>query len=246
MYVTASDTVNINVEFKGSTDELVVPDTGTFSYTVIRLDGTVVLAETTPTLGANDTDTTITLTAPTTNKITTNDSETIVLKYEYDVSGTTKIFREYISLVAERKYIITEDSVRNALGATNLILPDEMIDLHASYVSLKNGTDIGTVDLDNALLSGGYNAQLANNAILYLTAYECLTKLDITLIKTHTEDNITVTHFEADMMALRSKIAGRYYKAVSALNSELDSDLRTVSDLFIVSNPDPDVITGET
>lgn len=244
MYITASDTVNIPVEFKGSQGELVVPDAGTFSYTVLRLDGTVVLATQNPSLGANDTEAVITLNSPTTDMVTANDSETLLVKYQYDVSSKTKTERIYLEVTPERKYIITEEDVRNTLGATDITLPDEFIDLHLTYITLKNSSDLGDVDLDTVLLGGGYNAQLANNAIKYASACAGLDKLALTNIKTHTEDNISVTHFEADIKEIKSNLAGKYYEAVASLNPQLDVQLKLVSDLFVVFNPDPDVITG--
>lgn len=241
MYITVSDTTNIPVEFKGSQGQLVVPDTGTFTYGVKQLDGTALLASQTPTLGANDTETVITLASP-----TTDTEGYAVLKYQYDVSGTTYTKRISLQIIEERKYIITVEDVRNSLGATELILPDEMIDLHSVYMKLKNSEDLGTVVLDDQLIGGGYNAQLANQALRYSAACEALDVLEITLIKTHTEDNISVTHFETDVKALKSKMRGKYYTAVIGLNPALGQELTTVSDLFIVANPDPDVITGES
>jgi len=241
MYITVSDTANIPVEFKGSQGQLVVPDTGTFTYGVTQLDGTVTLATQTPTLGAADTETVITLATP-----TTGTEGTFVLKYQYDVSSTTYTNRITIMVVAAPKYIITENDVRNSVGATDLVLPDEMIDLHQTYLTVKNSTDLGTTDLDAALVGGGYTAQLANQAIRYAAACSALEIMSLTLIKTHTEDNISVTHFEADMNALKDKMRGKYYEAVGALNPALDAELRSVTALFLVVNPDPDVFTGES
>lgn len=241
MYITASDTTNIPVEFKGSQGQLVVPDAGTFSYGASRLDGTVVVATTSPTLGASDTETVITLASP-----TTDTTGTFVVKYQYDVSSVTYTNRITIMVVDSPLYIITPSDIRNSLGATDLILTDEMIDLRATYAAIKNGTDIGDVDFDAQLIGGGYTAQLANQAIRYSAACEAIDVMAVTLIKTHTEDNISVTHFEADMKALKARMKGKYYAAISGLNPALDAALKSVSDLFIVANPDPDVITGET
>lgn len=244
MYVIASDTISIPVEFKASGGQLVVPDADSFNYTVIRLDGTVVLASVTPSLSETATEAIVTLSSPTTNMVTANDSESLIFKYSYDFEGLTFTNRLYLTLRPEPKYVVSAEKVRNTIGATELTLPDDMIDLHSAYVELKNSSDLGEANLDTLLLGGGYLAEQANRAILYLAALESLDRLALTLIKTHTEDNISVTHFETDLAALKSKMKGEYYTAVSKLNATLETELLTVSDLFVVATPTPDPTTG--
>lgn len=244
MYVTASDTVNVPVEFENSQGQLAVPDAGSFTYTVFRLDGSVVQAQLAPTLGATATEYSITLTSPTTTKVSLEDSETLLLRIKYAHGGVTKTQRVYLTLIDEPRYIITDEDVRNALGATDLILTDDMIDLHQTYVAVKNSSYVGTIDFDAVLIGGGYNAQLANDALKYAAAASAITKLRITLIKTHTEDNISVTHFETNLDALGAEMAAKYVAAMSELNPQLRIALTQVSDLFVVSTPAPDLITG--
>lgn len=241
MYITASDTINTLVEFKGPSGQLVVPDAGTFSYSIYDLAGNVLLATTTPTLGTTATETVITLGSP-----TTDTEGTFTVKYQYDVDSTTYIERRRFTVIADPKYIVTLDDVRNSLGASEAVLPDGMINLYETYSGIKNGSDVGDIDFDAALIGGGYSAQLANQAIKYKAACEALSIMSITLIKTHTEDNISLTHFEADLGALKGQLSAKYYAAIGELNPALSAQLLSVSDLFIVATPDPDPVTGET
>jgi len=178
--------------------------------------------------------------------VTSGDQEHVRVKYQFGINGTTIYRTLTLTIVPEPKFIITETDVRNVFGATELLLPDGTIDLLSEYLHLKNSTDLGDIDLDAALIGGGYNAQLANDALKYSAACTALDVMAVTLVKTHTEDNISITHFEADLKALKARLKGKYYDAVTGLNPALGTSLQTVSDLFIVVTPDPDVITGET
>ena len=244
MYVTASETVSLLVEFKAPSGELVIPDTGTFTYTVVELDGTVVLAPQTPTLGASDTTTTVVLSSPTTDKSGSEDFETIRLKYSYDVSGVTLSQTRTIFLVIEPKYVVLSEDIRNLLGASQLTIDDGMISLFDSYITLKNDTRLGTKVLDDELLAGGYRARTANNLIKYHAACETISKLELTQVKTHTEDNISVTHFEADLGRLKFKFKARFEEALGILNPEALSDINASGEGFFSAVTPTDPVTG--
>jgi len=244
MYVTASETASILVEFKAPTGELVIPDAGTFTYRVIRLDGTQVLAPTTPTLGVNDTTATVVIASPTTDKSSSEDFETIRLKYSYTVNGVTITGTREFFLVDEPKYIIKAQDIRNLLGSTDLTLDDNLISLFDSYIELKNSDLLGDKDLDVELLAGGYRARTANNLIKFHTACEAIDKLALTLIKTHTEDNISVTHFEVDLDRLKGKFMAKFEEALGILNPAALNTINAAGEGFFVVATPTDPVTG--
>jgi len=244
MYVTASESASILVEFKAPTGELVIPDAGTFTYKVIQLDGTVVLPTVTPTLGLNDTTATVVIASPTTDKSGLEDFETIRLKYSYVVNGVTITGTREFFLVDEPKYIVKPEDIRNLIGSTDLTLDDNLISLFDSYIELKNSDLLGTKLLDTELLAGGYRARTANNLIKFHAACEAIDKLALTLIKTHTEDNISVTHFEVDLDRLKAKFAARFEEAVGILNPAAITAINGSGEGFFVVATPVDPVTG--
>lgn len=244
MYVTASESASILVEFKAPTGELVIPDAGTFTYKVIQLDGTEVLAPVTPTLGVNDTTTTVVIASPTTDKAGVEDFVTIRLKYSYLVNGVTITGTQEFFLVDEPKYIVKPQDVRNLLGSTDLTLDDTLISLFDSYIELKNDDLLGSKVLDDELLAGGYRARTANNLIKFHAACESIDKLALTLIKTHTEDNISVTHFEVDLNRLKGKFMAKFEDALGILNPDAITAINASGEGFFVAATPTDPVTG--
>lgn len=243
MYVTASDSVNITVDFRAPSGELTVPDAGTFNYKVLRLDGTVVSTET-PTIGVSDTTAVITLTSPVTDKVGIEDIEMLRLKASYQITGSTYTKTTLLYLVEELKYIVEPSDIRSLLGATDLVLDDSLIDLFGSYIDLKNSPLLGDKVLDDELLAGGYRARVANNLIKFHAACEVIDKLRLSLIKTHTEDNISVTHFETDLNSLKHSMNAKFEEALISLNPAASSLISASGEgLFVVTTP-VDNVTG--
>ena len=244
MYVTASETATLLVEFKAPTGELVIPDAGTFNYKVIQLDGTEVLAPVTPVLGINDTTATVVITSPTTDILGVEDFEIIRLKYSYSINGVTLTGTKDFFLTQEPKYVLSPADVRNLLGSSELTLDDNMISLFGSYFELKNSTLMGTKVLDDELLAGGYRAITANNLIKYHAACQSIDKLALTLIKTHTEDNISVTHFEVDLVRLKDKFTAKFEETLGILNPSALTTISALGEgLFTLATP-VDPVTG--
>ena len=244
MYVTASETTSTLVEFKAPSGELVIPDAGTFTYKVIKLDGSTVLPTQTTPLNTTATTTTVVLSSPETDKTSLEDFETIRLKYSYAVNGVTLTGNRDFFLVDEPKYIVKPEDVRNLLGSSPLTLDDEMISLFDSYIELKNDNQLGDKLLDDELLAGGYRARTANNLIKYHAACEAIDKLALTLIKTHTEDNISVTHFEVDLNRLKGKFNARFEEALGILNPNALTLINASGQGFFLVTTPVDPVTG--
>lgn len=244
MNITASDTINITVEFTAPEGHLIMPDAGTFSYTVLGLDGSIIQPSITPVLPPTASETIITIGSPITDLTTGGDFLNLRLRYQYAFEGRVQTVRIPLTITKELPYTVTEADVKALLGATSLTLPTDSINIYNMYLKLKNSSDIGSVDLDEQLVSGGYPSVLANKAIVLSSACEAIDVLKLTRVKTHTEDNISITHFEADLKDLKKSLMGQYYEVVGELNPALAGELSTVSQTFLVANPDPDVITG--
>ena len=244
MYVTTSETATFQVEFKAPSGELVIPDVGTYTYRVIKLDGTEILPPVTPTLGASDTVAAVTLSAPTTTKSTSEDIETLRLKYSYDVAGVTQTGTQTLFLINEVPYIVDPEDIRALLGSSELVLDDSMISLFDAYINLKNDPILGEKILDDELLAVGYRAITANNLIKYYTACESIDRLHISLIKTHTEDNISVTHFEVDLEKLKNKFTAKYEEALGILNPSALNAINASGEGFFLAVTPVDPVTG--
>lgn len=244
MFVVTSDTVSIPIEFLTPEGSLIVPETNSFSYSVTDIIGTVILPEQTPTLEDTATETIITLQSPITDKNADEDFKHLLVKYSYTYNRVVYSHQITLTIINEKKYVVSEQDVRNVLGADISILPDKFIDVHGAYIEVKQSSDIGDVDLDMALVNTSSLGRTANAAIKYYAALQVVISLDLRRVKSYSVDNITSGYFDKDIGSLKKKMQGLYYKAIQILNPELGTQLNQIPTPFTIVTPTPDPITG--
>ena len=247
MYIETGNPLNHMVEFKGSLDQLEEPVSNSFSYTLVRLDGTVVLTET-PTLPSGSTTYMISIDGSNLVKqVNSTDYDTVFLKFSYQTETGYKSDKLAFFITPVISYTVSESGVRSVIGCSDLELPDSDIRLFESYLHVKNNID-DSLNLDTLISQGGYVSKLSNDLILYNAAIQAVGSLQLRLLQSHQEDNIVASRFKnLDLDRMVKEFEKRYTSSYLGLSDQLGDLLVAVEsvDGFIVFNPTPDVITGE-
>lgn len=243
MDVVTGKNISFTIEFLGASGELVIPVTSSFSYKLLKLDGTAITTVA-PTLGATDTTYDLLLSSPNTDKFSSEDYDPVKVEWQYETSEGVIYKSKPYRLIISPMYQVVPEDIRQLIGASNMELPEESINLFDSYITVKNLET--NIVMDTLLSAGGYQAKLASDLIKYHSAATVAATLQLRLLQSHQEDNIVASRFSTvDLDKLKNYMQDGYNKTILQLNDTLKGDI-IGEDLgnFIIFNTTPDVITG--
>jgi hypothetical protein len=183
------------VQFQFIVDgEFVVPTVAT--YSVRDNAGALMtgLVDVAISLGATDTQATITVPA---NKNTVGngllfENRTVIGKFTYQ--GNIYPFRQSYRIAPFLNHTVTPDDVRSALGVLKHEFSDDDIDITSSYYLVQER--VGATALTTALAAGDITNQYANWAIMYRCAMDLVPALQLRAGLDQGDDNITFGRFD--------------------------------------------------
>jgi hypothetical protein len=223
--------------------EFVVPSSA--SYSVRDNAGAVLagLSDVAISLGATDTQATITVAADK-NTVANGlmfENRTVTGKFTHE--GNIYPFRYSYRVLPFLNHTVTPDDVRSVLGVLkHEISDDEDIDLTASYYLVQER--VGASALTTALAAGDLTTQYANWAIMYRAAMDLVSSLQLRAAVAQGDDNITFERFaKIDWQALWDSLNETYEGSIWSMIPVADRPL-VVQPLALVVSAPTDVITG--
>lgn len=173
-----------------------------------------------------------------------SDYNTRIVEVSYTLEGNIHNVRQSYRVVPFSPYTVVEKDVRDLLGIPDTVLTDDMIDVFAGYLYLKNRfNDIE--NLTNALTTPGIKQVKANRAVAISTALNLKTTIPLLIPRLESDSVISQTRYTFDLED--------FYKIFDDLSAELDdiigeledetAEERYSPDLFIIGSID-NIVTG--
>ncbi|MGO4302252.1 hypothetical protein [Cupriavidus sp. RAF12] len=233
MWHQAGEDVTINVDFLVQ-GVPAVPDTDTVAYTVFGNDGQALPDLTSLPLTVTGTSAEIAVPAAQ-NALGTlgAEQEARYVRVNYRVEGKAYVARVTYRLHPFVPMEASPDSVRNALGVAPNELPDEDIDLVASYLAIK-------ADYPDAVaaLTATTVASLAANRVITLhAAIQALPSLRLRLPQVDRTENSTFQRFNGKWDELRAELEAQLQDQLVLASPTAATTAGTLQPVFSVSTP---------
>lgn len=239
----SGETVNLTFRY-GEGSEPIIPDVGTVTYTVLDHSGNAIVGlENVPVVTTTSTfQSTVAIPAINNTIDPTKSFERRTVFVRYQKSGQYFYQRVSYRIIPFLAYTATPEQVRTFLGVNKNELPNEDIDLFASYLFVREAfTDPN--DFTNALLAGDNTELVANEAIVMRAAIDIIPSLQNRVAQSEKDgvrgfDRIKIT----DYSALLAEAYRRYNEAIGLIGSGIVAADFTL----LVTTQDTDPVTGGT
>lgn len=234
----AGKDVSVTVPFEDDLGNLVVPDSGTVTYTLYGASGTALA--TNVAVSAPSTQASITILAALNATTLLYEQRTLVVTYK--LSGATYQRQFMYRLVDFVPMSVTPDRVRGFIGVGRNELPDSDIDLYETYIQVV--ADVGQ-DIVTAALVGVGEANLSVNlAITCQAVLQIMPSIRARFLQSNKSNTASVSRFaKMDVEAVMLDVQAMYESACADLAG---SDLSQANSgvYLVTSKPPVDYITG--
>jgi hypothetical protein len=212
----------VNIEFT-SRGELVIPDTGSATFTLYDNLGVPVTGQIDEaiSLGAADTITAINIAAGYNAIATEVEYRRVVVTYLVD--GATHYVTVPYLLSEVFPYTTTKAEVRVELGLSDFELPDEDINLPEAFMALRYRCDDGL--LLTGLQSGAYLAMVSNRAVALQAAVNLMPSLLLRALQARESDGSKVSRLRTMNF---DKVGDKLRAELSIAIDHIDGDTASV------------------
>lgn len=236
--IVAGEAVTVAVPYMRD-GEPFVPDVGSVTYTLRGQDGTVIsgFAAVAVTTTTTTTKSFITIAAPQTATTLRYEKRTLI------VNGTRNSGLPFQQIYHFRvhpwlSHTRTNDDVRAFVGVGPDELPDDTLDLVASYINLE--AKLTQASMDAALAGGGVNEQLVNEALVAQAVLDLLPALKQRLLIMKADGPLKAQRDKLNLDDVRGRAFDKLAQAVADIGGG-DFDMQ---DVFIQVITPTDPITG--
>lgn len=230
-----NSTISVPVLFQQD-GEPVVPDSGTFTWTLRGQDGTILSGPTTVS-GIVDTKAKVSV-ASTLNVISGSalyEKRTLITSW---LVGTFPFTHQQTYRITNwLNYSITLDDVRTFVGAGNGFVADDEMDLVQAYLDV--ASVITSTTLNAALIAGGDYETAANRAIVAQVVISLIPSMQARFIKKESDGQISVENGDIDLMDLERRASDLLSRSLNLIGSRA-----VITPTFIVAATRTDPVTG--
>lgn len=168
--------------------------------------------------------------------------EQMKLSWSY-TTATESISEEYrYRLHAAIEFPVSADSVRNMLGVCEEEVPDRDVDLLAGYLAFRQEVP-ATTDFTALASAGDFDTYRIATAIEAATALNLFTTLQVRLPRAYDSGTSSYERWNSiDWDTLQMELSTKFNDGLSVIDENID--LLDPSDVFGLSTPPTDVITG--
>lgn len=238
LYIQTDTGHSFFFEFKFE-EELIVPDTGSVTITLSKLDNVAITGydakAITPPVGESYA---VLLIDSTVNDKTT-DFEMRQLRVNFTYNSQP--FEEYINYqIVDRVNIpVTTSEVRQVLGVDDSDIPDEYFDLINSFHNVD--ADLESLDLETEIQSGSSTVRDLLQSIKYKAALDVIPALQLAVNQSEQADNVVYKRFvDVDFEKLKIDINTKYSDSITKAIEGTSTSLT-----YMVATQDTDAVTGE-
>jgi hypothetical protein len=234
----AGKDISVTVLFEDDAGNLVVPDTGSVTYTLYGSAGTALASNVAVT--APLTQVSITILAALNAKTALYEQRTLVVTYK--LSGATYTRTFMYRLVDFVPMSVTVDRVRAFIGVGRNELPDSDIDLYETYIQVV--ADIGQ-DLVTAALVGVGKVNLSVNlAITCQAVLQIMPGIRTRFLQSSKSNTASASRFASmDLEAVMADVQSMYEGACAGVTNT-DLSQANAGVYLAVSSPPVDYVTG--
>lgn len=241
MDVLAGTAVTLWADFVSSTDDLVVPDEGTVSFSLYNRAGGLITGPVELTPEAQATGVSISIPG-TVNALISGDmfdQRTVALSWIAD--GRSGIALHRYRIIPLPLYTATANTVRGVIGIAADELPDADIDLWAAYlIALQR---VGAA-LDAALMAPGYSNVVANRIVAYTAVEQLLPSLPQRMLKTKSDGSLQVERLkDLPLVGFAEAVAAQLLADIETLVPPADTTPGTPF-MMLLTSPTTDPVTG--
>lgn len=228
--------------FFSSGKEPIIPDTGSVTYSVWDHSGAPIVGLVDLPLSTGPTtfqyEITISAIYNTISSGRIFSRRTLVISYLKNgaTAGITQTYR----LVPNMNYTVSPRDIRAFIGINTNELPDEDIDLMATYLMVNN--DFGGTYLQNALVSGTISEVYANDAIAMRTVMEVIPSLQARVAQS--EKNGVMGYERLKILDFSSLLAAAYARYFRNRDLVVAIGTIPIDMVLITTTQDADPVTG--
>lgn len=236
--ILAGEAVTVAVPFTRD-GEPFIPDVASVTYSLRGQDGTVMAGFSNVAVTTNNTTTKVFITIAAPETVTTLRYEKRTLIVKGTRSGGIAFQQTYHFRVTPwLTHTRTNDDVRAFIGVGPDELPDDTLDLVASYISLE--AKLTQANLDAALLAGGLNEMLVNDALVAQAVLDVLPALKQRLLIMKADGPLKAQRDKIDLEQVRGRAFEKLSQALTAVGGG-DPNMQDVL-IQLITPTDP--ITG--
>lgn len=246
MDVLAGTAITLWADFLTPTDDLVVPDEGSVSYTLHDGTGVRILGPEPLTPAAEATGVSIEI-SDVENELPVErlfDRRTVIVSWMS--GGASGSLRLRYRVVPFPLYDVTPDTIRDIIGVASDELPDGSIDIFTGYLLAAQALLISDsrVVLDAALQAGDMRSITANRLVAFTVVQELLPSLSQRVLQSKTDGTLKSDRIRGlDLPALAAAIATRRLLDIDELKG-VSGAQQTGPVFLVLTTPAIDPVTG--